>query len=151
MNVAKQARKDAAEFAAAQMAYGKGAGTRRKMIKATVDHRADTIPGYLSAFYEAALAQDMTKHVAEAKRAGRAKAVGTVVSKNAKGLVTKDYRMVNGGVLIVAGVAYFSHKYGYDKLAWEKVKGYYHKIKDRSQAKVYVMNIMNETKSEAKS
>lgn len=124
MNVSKKARKDAAEYAAAYVAHGEGAGTRRRLIRATVDHRASTIPGYLAAFNEAILEQDMAKLASDAKRARKVKDIGNSVSKNAKGLVTRDYRSVNGGVLIVLGIAYVAHKTGYDKkaYAWSKRK-----------------------------
>lgn len=146
MNVAKQARKDATEFAAAQMAHGQGAGTRRKLIKATVDHRANTIPGYLSAFYDAALAQDMSRHVAEAKRARRVKDVSTAVSKNAKGIATRNWKSVNGGILILLGAGYVAHQTGYDKIAWEKAKKKYADFKNRAKNKAQVLRILDETK-----
>jgi len=115
MNIKKEATKDAIEFARAQMAYGQGAGTRRKLIKATVDHKADTVPGYLSAFYAASRKVDMTALAAEAKRNRRTKDVATAVGKNAKGLATGNYPQRNQGelmimvismlVLLVAGMA----------------------------------------------
>jgi hypothetical protein len=68
MNVRKQAAKDAFEFARAQMFYGEGAGTRRKLIKAQVEHRIATIPGYAQAYNNAMLAQDMVEHAEKARK-----------------------------------------------------------------------------------
>ena len=48
----KQAKKDAKEFARAKMFYGEGAGTRRKLIKNTVQERSKD-PVYKKAFDEA--------------------------------------------------------------------------------------------------
>ena len=49
LGVRRAARKDANEFAAAKMYYGKGAGTRRKLIKAKVETRSAD-PRYKEAF-----------------------------------------------------------------------------------------------------
>lgn len=53
----REARKDASEFARAQMFYGEGAGTRRKLIRATVDaktkkdqERPDIQDGFRASF-----------------------------------------------------------------------------------------------------
>lgn len=41
----KEARKDATEFARAKMFFGQGAGTRRKLIKNSVEAKKKRIPG----------------------------------------------------------------------------------------------------------
>jgi hypothetical protein len=73
--VSREARKDAEEFARARVFYGEGAGTRRKLIKATVEGKSKRIPGYKQAFDEHLNAQDPSKHavkaVSERKRTDR--------------------------------------------------------------------------------
>lgn len=59
--VRRRATKDAKEFARAKMFYGEGAGTRRKLIKATVEERSKD-PQYKKAFDEALSKQNMSKH-----------------------------------------------------------------------------------------
>lgn len=41
-----KAKKDAKRYADAKMYYGKGAGTRRKLLKAEIDKKRSTIEGY---------------------------------------------------------------------------------------------------------
>lgn len=133
MNVKKEAKKDAFEFARAQMAYGQGAGTRRKLIKAAVDHKADTIPGYLAAFYQASLEQDMAKHAAKAKQIRQTKDISQATAKNVKGLATGNYRSVNAGVLTIAGIAYVLHKTEADLYLLDKAKEGYSRLKQKYQ------------------
>ena len=46
----REAKKDAEEFARAKLFYGQGAGTRRKLIKATVEAKSKRDPSYAKAF-----------------------------------------------------------------------------------------------------
>lgn len=46
----RMAKKDAKEYAQAKMYYGEGAGTRRKLIKNTVEQRKKDRPGYEKEF-----------------------------------------------------------------------------------------------------
>jgi hypothetical protein len=48
--VDRHARKDAHEFARSKAFFGEGAGTRRKLIKQTVEGKTKNIPGYKQAF-----------------------------------------------------------------------------------------------------
>lgn len=64
--VDKHAKKDAAEFARAQAFYGKGAGTRRKLIKQTVEGKSKRMPGYSTAFHRHLANQDPSKHAEKA-------------------------------------------------------------------------------------
>ena len=68
----RMARKDAKEFATAKMFYGEGAGTRRKLIKATVDQRSKNDPSYKKAFDHHLAKQDMAERASAAtKQRGR--------------------------------------------------------------------------------
>jgi len=64
--VSNLARKDAKEHAAAKAFFGEGAGTRRKLIKQTVEARSNRVPGYKQAFEHHLNNQDMSKHASKA-------------------------------------------------------------------------------------
>lgn len=63
----KDARKDAEEFARAKLFYGKGAGTRRKLIKNTVEAKAKKDPSYKKAFDHHLENQDLSVHATKAR------------------------------------------------------------------------------------
>lgn len=68
----RMAQKDAKEFATAKMFYGEGAGTRRKLIKATVEQRSKNDPSYKKAFDHHLDNQDMAARAnAATKQRGR--------------------------------------------------------------------------------
>lgn len=62
----RDARKDAEEFATARAFHGKGAGTRRKLIKQTVEGKSKRDPNYAKAFEQHLSRQDTAKHVSKA-------------------------------------------------------------------------------------
>ena len=64
--VRHDARRDAKEYARAKVYYGKGAGTRRKLIKETVKQKSKD-PDYKREFNKALAKQNMAKHVKRAK------------------------------------------------------------------------------------
>lgn len=63
----REARKDAEEFARAKLFYGKGAGTRRKLIKATVEAKRGKDPSYGKAFDNHLSKQDLSEHASKAR------------------------------------------------------------------------------------
>lgn len=64
--VDRHAKKDAKEFARAKAFYGEGAGTRRKLAKATVEGKSQRLPGYKKAFDHHLGKQDTSKHASKA-------------------------------------------------------------------------------------
>jgi hypothetical protein len=62
----REASKDAKEFARAKQFYGKGAGTRRKLIKAQVEGKSKHNPAYAKAFESHLSKQDTSKHASKA-------------------------------------------------------------------------------------
>lgn len=62
-----EAKKDAQEFARAKLFFGQGAGTRRKLIKATVEAKKKKDPVYAKAFDRHLEAQDLSKHAQKAR------------------------------------------------------------------------------------
>jgi len=82
----KDAQKDAHEFARAKMFYGKGAGTRRKLIKAAVESKSkDKL--YKDEFDKALAKQDMGEHAKKAKVERISKDAAESVTKTTKGFM----------------------------------------------------------------
>ena len=82
----RNAKTDAHEYARAKMFYGKGAGTRRKLIKATVESRSKD-PLYKSEFDKALAKQDMGKHAEKARAERIRKDATESVTKTTKGFM----------------------------------------------------------------
>lgn len=62
------AAKDAKRHADAKMFYGKGAGTRRKLLNAELDKKKKDIPGYEDSFNKSLSGVDLSKSANKAKR-----------------------------------------------------------------------------------
>lgn len=82
----KEARKDAKEFARAKMYYGKGAGNRRKLIKATVNEKSKS-KVYSKEFDKALSSQNMADHVTKAKRERKINTAKDTAGKWGRGVV----------------------------------------------------------------
>lgn len=109
--VRRAAKKDAKEYARAKMFYGEGAGTRRKLIKNTVNERSKN-PEYKKAFDEYLKNQDMSKHVSKAKAERRRKDTINRVSKTGRGITN----IVTGHPeRLGASMAFAAVGYGYAK------------------------------------
>ena len=130
-NVQKQAAKDAHEYAAAYMAYGEGAGTRRKLIEGTVGYKAEFVPGYREAFEAEHSAQNMEKHAKNAKTTHRAKAVNKAVARNTRALTSGKYENASTGLVIIAAIGYGLHATGLDKPLIDLTKTQYKKARQR--------------------
>lgn len=89
----REARKDAAESARAKMFYGEGAGTRRKLIKATVEQKSKRDPAYKKAYDHYLDSQDMSKHASRARGERKRKDTVSGTVKTAKGV----HRSLTGG------------------------------------------------------
>lgn len=122
MNTQREARRDAKEFARAQMYYGEGAGTRRKLITATVESKADKNPEYARVFRSELSRQDMAEHATKARHERERTDRTESVKKNTRALITGDYRNVQSGILIIALAVYFAHRTGFDVKVYEKSK-----------------------------
>jgi hypothetical protein len=79
--VNRHAKKDATEFARAKAFFGEGAGTRRKLIKQTVESKTKNMPGYKGAFDHHLAKQNQAEHVSKAKRERKRK---NTISTNKK-------------------------------------------------------------------
>jgi hypothetical protein len=137
MNITKMAAKDAAEWARAEMFFGEGAGTRRKLLEAEIGHKVENISDYSEAFNKAYESQNMADHAIKAAKERKHIDRMEKVSKNTRALVRGDRRGFSTGVAIIFAVGYVAHQTGYDKVALEKGKKYYSKIRYRIAFKKY--------------
>jgi hypothetical protein len=122
MNSGKEARNDAREFARAQMYYGEGAGTRRKLIEASVESKATRDPEYARAFRQELQRQDMAEHAEAARKERRRRDNAEAVKQNTKALVTGNYQNAQSTVLILVVAAYVVHQTGLDQKVYQKGK-----------------------------
>ena len=122
--VRRAARKDANEFAAAKMYYGKGAGTRRKLIKAKVETRSAD-PRYKEAFESNLAKQDMAKRASQAKIRRRATDAATTTAKTGRGI----FNIMNGN-----SMAAYAKSLGLDKMVVDAGKKAYSAVKTELRA-----------------
>ena len=102
----REAEKDAKEYARAKMFYGEGAGTRRKLINATVKSKSKD-PMYKKAFDDALSRQDMSRHAEKARSERRRKDVANTTKKTARGIVniaTGNAARVGAGLAAAYGL-----------------------------------------------
>ena len=85
----RAAKKDAKEFARAKMFYGEGAGTRRKLIKATVEAKSKKDPSYKKAFDTHLGNQDMASQASKARSERKRKDAATKTKQRAGFLARK--------------------------------------------------------------
>ena len=141
MNVKKEAKQDAYEYALAKMYYGQGAGTRRKLINAAVDHKIVNVPGYNDAFEEALASQNMADLAEAARKERHRKDVSKKVDRNVRGLVTGNKASLTTGVAVISALAYLARETGYD----HKIKSYV-RIKYYYVVKPYVVTKYSKAK-----
>lgn len=123
--VKKDAKKDAEELTRAKMFYGKGAGTRRKLIKATVEAKSAKDPNYKKALDHYVGNTDMDKRASQAKKERRRKNVAGSTAKTARGvghILNGNNQYANvAAVAAVAGATY-AHQTGADKIIYDAAK-----------------------------
>ena len=118
----KEAKKDAKEYSRAKMSYGEGAGTRRKLIKNTVESKARKDPIYKKEFENQLLNQDMAKHAQKARSERRRKDAISASSQTAKGLIYATTGNIGRASATAVSVYTIAHLTGADKYAMEKGK-----------------------------
>lgn len=125
----KMVAKDAYEYGVAQMFFGEGAGTRRKLIGAQVSDKAQSIPGYAEKFETAVhnLSQmEMAeKAIAERKKLDNMAKAG----QNLRALKSGNLRNMTNGALVIVGVGYLVYTTGYDKVIVREAKVQYGRLK----------------------
>lgn len=134
----RDARKDAQEFARAKMFYGEGAGTRRKLIKATVEQKSKADPSYKKAFDHHVANQDMGRHASKAKAERRRKDVTSSTTKTAKGVhrqLTGGFGNVSLASAAIAGGYVLAKQTGADKVIMDAAKQSFSTAKKAAQNK----------------
>jgi hypothetical protein len=100
------------------MFYGEGAGTRRKLIKASVEAKSKKDPSYKKAFDHHLEKQDMAVHAAKARRERKRKNVTNSAAKTTRGVshyLRGNPQYASAAAAMLAGGALWAHKNGVDK------------------------------------
>lgn len=145
--IKNEARKDAFEYARAQMYYGTGAGTRRRLIGASVDHKSMTMPGYQKAFIDALAGQNMDDHAKKAQKERHRRDVAEKIDRNVRGLASGNKASLTPALIILVGAYAVAKETGYDKKVVAETKKQYNKARSR----VKVWNAERKLKSQPKS
>jgi len=129
MNIDKIAKKDAFNWARAEMFFGTGAGTRRKLLEAEIAHKVETISGYHESFNKWYSKQNFADHaIAAAKERKHIDRV-SMLKRNGRGLLTGNRRQLTGTVLTGVLVWGVLVETGYDKPIKAEVKKRYEQVK----------------------
>ena len=127
----KMAQQDAEKWASAEMFYGPGAGTRRKLVNAEIESNlvtyADT--DYADLFNLAYEHLDMNKFAQAAIRERKALDRAAKTSQNLRALKSGNLNNLTTGVAVVVGAAYLAHATGYDKKIEAEAKKLYKRAK----------------------
>lgn len=130
--VNKSAKKDAHEFARAKQFYGEGAGTRRKLIKASVEGKSAKDATYKAAFEHHLANQNSADHAAKAQSERTRKNVRNSTAKTARGvthILKGNSQYASAAAAMLVGGAMFAHKAGIDKVVFDAGKTQYSKAK----------------------
>lgn len=147
MNVNKMAAKDATRWAYAELFFGEGAGTRRKLLTAELDSKAFRIPGYLEAFNKAYDKQNFADLAIKAAKERKHLDRVTGLKRNVRGLVTGNRKSLTTGVAVGLTAWYIARETGLDEDIKREVKIRYKK----AQARYRVWRESNEYFRENKS
>lgn len=128
MNVKKMAAQDAARWARAEMFFGEGAGTRRKLLNAEITQKMG-LPGYGEAFHNAYSRQNMADHAIKAAKERTRLDRGKMVKRNVRGLVTGNRQSLTTSVAVAAMAWYVAKETGLDEPIKREVKVQYGKAK----------------------
>lgn len=129
--IRKQAKKEAREYTQAKLAYGEGAGVRRRLIGETVSYKIERVPGYEEAFDAELSKQDVADMAVHAKRDARRKAANEAITRNTKAVISGKYENVNTGILALTGLVVVLHKTGYDTKIINGTKNKYRDLRRR--------------------
>lgn len=136
MNLSKLAASDAAKWARAEMFFGEGAGTRRKLLKAEITDKMAKIEGYNAMFTKAYDAQNMAEHAIKAAKERKHIDRMSTLNKNTKSLLRGDKKGLSTGVLVVVGIGYVLYQTGYDRVLIREAKTYYRNTERKIKVKM---------------
>lgn len=111
----RRAKKDAKEYARAQMFYGEGAGNRRKIIKNIVNERSKD-PGYKQEFEKYLAEQDMSSHAEKARRERHIKDASKTTGKTVRGVVNMALGTIGPVSAGAAAIYTLAHVTGVDAI-----------------------------------
>lgn len=126
MNLKKMAARDANKWARAEMFFGDGAGTRRKLLAAEIQDKQIKIPGYREVFLKYYEKQDWAEHAIKAAKERKKIDRSSAIGKNARAFARGDRRNLLVATVVIG---YTAHQLGYDKMALEQGKKYHRKLK----------------------
>lgn len=129
MNLEKTAQKDAEKWLSAEMAYGEGAGTRRKLIGAEVESKMMDSQEYHDIFWQAYNALDKNKFAQAAVKERKAADRAIKTSKNIRAFKSGKLNNLSTGVFIIVGGYIVAKQTGYDKKIEAKAKALYKQAK----------------------
>lgn len=138
--VRRQARRDANEYTKAKLAYGKGAGTRRKLINAKVQQRSEN-SDYKSAFDEFVTGQNLSRRARQAKVSSRSKAAVRSTTKTARGVhrsITGGFGSVSLASAAVAGAYLYARQTGADKIIMNKAADFIRNNRSQEATKAWL-------------
>jgi len=148
-NIKKMANKDAFNWARAEMFFGEGAGTRRKLLNAEISDKAHSIPGYRELFEKAYYKQNMADHaIKAAKERARLDHV-SYLGKNVKALLTGRVQNMSPSFIVIVGAGIVLHQTGYDKVLWAKGKKFYLDSKEALRQERAKIRLNNQEKPDA--
>jgi len=134
----KDAKKDAEEFTRAKLFYGKGAGTRRKLIKATVETKSKKDADYKKAFDHYVNQTDLGKRASQAKSERKRKDVTSSTTKTVRGVhrsLTGGFGAVPVTAAAIAGAYTVAQRTGADKTIARYAKTTYSKARAYQKSK----------------
>ena len=143
--VRREAKRDANKFAKAKMYYGEGAGTQRKLIKATVESKRKKDSQYGEAFDYYMDNQNMATRAKQARTKRRTTDATNSVRKTARGIghiINGNSMYASAAAVAIYGAAKFTGadkaaKTAYNTVA-KKVATEYNVMKIKQQFKNFV-------------
>ena len=130
------------------MFYGEGAGTRRKLIKNTVDAKAKRDASYKKAFDFHLEKQDMSRHAEKARsERGRKDTVNTVqkTARGVKNILVGNMMYAPVAAFVVVGAYRLMKDTGWDKKLIRYAKDSYEQASrspQAAQAKSFIQDLM---------
>jgi hypothetical protein len=129
-NIKSIAEKDASKWAYAEMFFGEGAGTRRKLLQAEINHKIKSVPGYEQALKAAYDRQDMAKHAIKAAKERQRLDRTQFMSRNLRGLILGNKRSLSTSIGLVVTTWSLLHQTGLDKEIGKWLKPRIERLKD---------------------
>lgn len=135
----RDAKKDAIEFTKAKMYYGEGAGTRRKLIKATVESKTKANPSYKKAFDYHVERTDMSKRADQARSKRKVEDVKSGTAKTFRGIshyLRGNTQYASAAAATIAASAMYMHRTGMDQKIFNTGKAAFNTVFDEAKKRM---------------